>query len=85
MAETSAKKTSIESLISRLEEITRTMETPDTGLERSIALYEEGIAIAEQCKKRLQQARAKIEVINPDTAPSRPEAGQPKGLFDLEP
>jgi exodeoxyribonuclease VII small subunit len=85
MADTASKKTSIETLINRLEEITRTMENPDTGLERSIDLYEEGITIAEQCKKRLQEAKAKIELIKPEAAASRPEAGQPKGLFDMEP
>ncbi|TCD47746.1 exodeoxyribonuclease VII small subunit [Chlorobium sp. N1] len=86
MADTAARKPTIEALISRLEEITRTMEKPDTGLEGSIALYEEGIAIAEQCRKRLQAAKTRIELINPETAPEvREESAHPKGLFDLEP
>lgn len=86
MADTAAAKPTIETLISRLEEITRTMENPDTGLEGSIALYEEGIAIAEQCRKRLQEAKAKIEIIGSGgTARPKAEPEQPKGLFDLEP
>ncbi|NTU45226.1 MAG: exodeoxyribonuclease VII small subunit [Chlorobiaceae bacterium] len=77
-------KPAIEELISRLEEITRNIENPDTGLESSISLYEEGLAIAGQCKKRLQEARKKIEVINPDLAKTWPETTRIKDLFDGE-
>ena len=47
-------KPAIEELISRLEEITRNIENPETGLEKSISLYEEGLNIADNCKKMLQ-------------------------------
>ena len=66
-------KPAIEELISRLEEITRNIENPDTGLEKSISLYEEGLTIADNCKKRLQEARKKIEVINPELAKTWPD------------
>lgn len=78
---------SLEELISRLEEITRTMENPDTGLESSIALYQEGLSIAERCRKRLREARQKIEVINPAKATdeSAPPASESQGgLFGPE-
>lgn len=84
MAAVHSGKTTIEELISRLEDITRNIENPDTGLENSISLYEEGLAIAGQCKKRLLEARKKIEVINPDLAKTWPEAGRIKDLFDSE-
>lgn len=84
MAAAHSGKPAIEELISRLEEITRNIENPDTGLESSISLYEEGLAIAGQCKKRLQEARKKIEVINPDLAKTWPETTRIKDLFDGE-
>ncbi|EAT58283.1 exodeoxyribonuclease VII small subunit [Chlorobium ferrooxidans] len=84
MAAAHSGKPAIEELISRLEEITRNIENPDTGLESSISLYEEGLAIAGQCKKRLQEARKKIEVINPDLAKTWPETNRIKDLFDGE-
>ncbi|MEI6756584.1 MAG: exodeoxyribonuclease VII small subunit [Chlorobium sp.] len=84
MATTTSGKPTIEELISRLEEITRNIENPETGLESSIGLYEEGLAIAESCKKRLQEARKKIEVINPDLAKTWPETPRTKDLFDSE-
>lgn len=67
----------------RLEEITRNIENPETGIERSITLYEEGLAIAGQCKKRLQEARKSIEVINPDLAKTWPENTRIQELFDI--
>ena len=84
MATTHTGKTPVEELISRLEEITRTIENPETGLENSIGMYEEGLAIAENCKKRLQEARKKIEVINPELAKNWPESPRTKDLFDNE-
>jgi len=84
MTASHSEKISIEELILRLEEITRTMENPDTGLESSINLYEEGLAIATACKKRLQEARQKIELINPELAKTLPETPRTKDLFDSE-
>jgi len=81
-AEEKHKNLSIEELMTRLEEITRNIENPDTGIERSIALYEEGLAIAGQCKDRLQEARKKIEVINPEIAKTWPDNARTKDLFD---
>ena len=75
-------KPAIEELISRLEEITRNIENPETGLEKSISLYEEGLTIADNCKKRLQEARKKIEVINPELAKTWPDTPRIKDLFD---
>ena len=77
----SQKKATIEELIARLEEITGEMENPDTGIDKSIKLYEEGLKIADICRKRLQDARQKIEVINPDTAEKQSEKKQDYGLF----
>ena len=77
-------KPAIEELISRLEEITRNIENPETGLEKSISLYEEGLTIADNCKKRLKEARKKIEVINPELAKTWPDTPRIKDLFDSE-
>ncbi len=84
MTATPSGKPPIEELISRLEEITRNIENPETGLENSIGMYEEGLAIAESCKKRLLEARKKIEVINPELAKSWSESTHTKDLFDSE-
>jgi len=50
----------IEELILRLEEITRSIENPDTGMETAVKLYEEGLSIAGACRQRLQETRKKL-------------------------
>ncbi|MBV5303464.1 MAG: exodeoxyribonuclease VII small subunit [Chlorobium sp.] len=84
MAASHSTKPSIEELIVRLEDITRNIENPETGLENSINLYEEGLTIADTCKKRLHEARKKIEIINPELAKTLPETARIKDLFDSE-
>ena len=78
----SQKKAAIEELIARLEEITGEMEHPDTGLEQSIKLYEEGLKIADLCRKKLNDARRKIEVITPGDQKNTPD-GEPSNDYDL--
>ncbi len=75
---------SIEELIQRLEEISRRIENPDTGLENSISLYQEGMALAEQCRQRLAETRKALETINPELSKNRPDPGRPKDLFGME-
>ncbi|NTU67739.1 MAG: exodeoxyribonuclease VII small subunit [Chlorobiaceae bacterium] len=75
--------TSIEELIQRLEELARRIENPDTGLENSIALYQEGMALAEQCRQRLIETRKTLETINPELSKTRSDPARPKDLFGL--
>jgi len=84
MTASHSRKPAIEELISRLEEITREIENPETGLENSIHLYEEGITIADNCKKRLLETRKKIEIINPLLSKTWPETPRIKDLFEDE-
>ncbi len=79
---TRKKKATIEELVARLEEITGEMENPDTGIDQSIKLYQEGLAIADECRKRLQDAKQKIEIISPNAPDSEFEKKQDYGLFN---
>lgn len=49
-----------ESAMARLEEIVAALETGEAGLEESIALYTEGVQIAEICNKKLSDAEGQI-------------------------
>lgn len=61
-------KLTFEESISNLEEIVQKLSNGNVGLEESIALYEKGIKLAEDCSGKLKQARQKIEMINNDNA-----------------
>ncbi len=49
-----------ETAIARLEEITDQLESGEIKLEESIALYTEGVEIAEFCNKKISEAEKKI-------------------------
>ena len=44
---------SFESDLKRMEEITQLLKNPETGLEKSIELYEEGSRLAKELSKTL--------------------------------
>ncbi len=55
------KEQTFQQSMERLEEIVRLLEDGCRPLEESIALYEEGQALAKQCEKILSAARLKID------------------------
>ena len=52
-----------EESLQRLEVIVKEMERGDLPLEQSLKLFEEGIALSGSCKKELDEAEGKIEVL----------------------
>jgi exodeoxyribonuclease VII small subunit len=59
-------KKSYEELISELKEIIRKIEDNETGLDESIALYEQGAVILKQCEELLSSAELKITMLGRD-------------------
>ena len=54
---------SFESDLKRMEEITQLLKNPETGLEKSIELYEEGSRLAKELSKTLYQIQRKVEKV----------------------
>lgn len=50
----------------RLEEIVRQLEREDGDLDRSLALFEEGVARLRTARERLAQAEAKVQKVLAD-------------------
>jgi len=59
-------KKSYEELISELKDIVRKIEDNETGLDESIALYEQGAVILKQCEDLLASAELKITMLGRD-------------------
>ena len=57
------KPPSFEELMERLEEIASELESGELGLEKAIALYEEGVRCYRQCHEILTGAEKKVEVL----------------------
>jgi exodeoxyribonuclease VII small subunit len=54
---------SFETSLEALEKIVHELERGDLPLERSLELFEQGIALSRQCQERLNQAERRIEVL----------------------
>jgi exodeoxyribonuclease VII small subunit len=56
-------KPSFETGIEELEKIVREMESGDLPLERAISLFERGMALSESCRKQLDEAETRVEIL----------------------
>ncbi len=52
-----------EESIQELEEIVRKMETRNLPLDDALGLFEKGMKLSHLCSKKLEAARAKIEIL----------------------
>lgn len=52
-----------EESVRRLEEIVKSLESGDTGLDDSLKLYEEGVALVRFCHQKLDSAEQKIRIL----------------------
>ena len=59
---------SFEALYERLEQVARELDAGGLSLERSVALYEEGIRLAESCERLLADVEQRIEMLRPAPA-----------------
>jgi exodeoxyribonuclease VII small subunit len=52
-----------EESLHRLEKIVADLEKGDVSLEKSLTLFEEGMQLSGQCRKELEQAEGKVEIL----------------------
>lgn len=57
------KKLTFEESIKRLEEIVRLLESGDVTLDESIGLYSEGVKLAHECNRKLDETEKKIKLL----------------------
>lgn len=49
--------------LQRLEAVVAELERPELALEQSVKLFEEGMALVEECRKQLDAAEGKVEML----------------------
>jgi exodeoxyribonuclease VII small subunit len=54
---------SFEACLGKLEQIARDLEEGDLGLDAALARYQEGVACLRECRRMLEQAERKIELL----------------------
>jgi exodeoxyribonuclease VII small subunit len=52
-----------EECLQRLEKIVQELEKGDAPLEKSLTLFEEGMQLSTACRKELEQAEGKVEIL----------------------
>jgi len=63
MAKNKGQEQSFESSLASLERIVAQLESGDLPLERSLELFEEGVALARRCQSQLGDAERKVEML----------------------
>jgi exodeoxyribonuclease VII small subunit len=52
-----------EECLERLEEIVHELESGEVPLEKSLTLFEEGMQLSTTCRKQLEEAEGKVEIL----------------------
>jgi len=52
-----------EECLQRLEKIVQELEKGEIPLEKSLTLFEEGMQLSSACRKELEQAEGKVEIL----------------------
>ncbi|HKE27779.1 MAG TPA: exodeoxyribonuclease VII small subunit [Bryobacteraceae bacterium] len=54
---------SFEACLEELEKVVKELEAGDLPLERSIELFERGMGLSDSCRKQLEQAETRVEML----------------------
>jgi exodeoxyribonuclease VII small subunit len=68
---------SFEGSLDELEKVVKELESGDLPLERSLALFEKGMALSEQCRKQLEDAETRVEILIRKEGKLQPEPFRP--------
>lgn len=63
MAKPKDREQNFETSLATLEQIVGQLESGDLPLERSLELFEDGVALARRCQSQLQDAERKVEML----------------------
>jgi exodeoxyribonuclease VII small subunit len=63
MPEESQQAPSFEASLQELERVVKDLEKGDLPLEKSMELFERGMALSADCKKQLEEAEMRVEVL----------------------
>ncbi|MBS1789827.1 MAG: exodeoxyribonuclease VII small subunit [Acidobacteria bacterium] len=63
MAKPKEREQNFETSLATLEQIVGQLESGELPLERSLELFEEGVALARRCQLQLQDAERKVELL----------------------
>lgn len=66
-----------EECLQRVEKIVQELEKGEIPLEKSLTLFEEGMQLSSACRKELEQAEGKVEILLKKNGKLQSEAFEP--------
>jgi exodeoxyribonuclease VII small subunit len=67
-----------EECLQRLETIVGELEKGDVPLDRALELFDEGMKLSGSCRKELEEAEGKVEILLKRNGKLQPEAFEPQ-------
>lgn len=67
-----------ETCLDELEKVVQELEAGDLPLERSLELFEKGMALSETCRKQLEEAETRVEILMKRGSKVQPEPFRPE-------
>lgn len=68
---------SFEACLEELERVVKELEAGDLPLERSLELFEKGVGLSETCRKQLEEAETRVEMLIRKEGKIQPEPFRP--------
>ncbi len=62
-----------EGCLDELEKVVKELEGGDLPLERALALFERGVELANSCRKQLEEAETRVEILMKKNGKLQPE------------
>ena len=63
MPEEEQSQSSLEAGLQELESVVKQLEAGDLTLEKALELFEKGVQLSEACRKQLEQAESRVELL----------------------
>jgi exodeoxyribonuclease VII small subunit len=68
---------SFETCLEDLEKVVKELEGGDLPLERALELFEKGVALSESCRRQLEEAETRVEMLIKKNGKLQPEPFRP--------
>lgn len=68
---------SFETCLDELEQVVKQLEAGDLPLEKSLELFERGVSLSEVCRKQLEEAETRVEILIRKEGKIQPEPFRP--------
>jgi exodeoxyribonuclease VII small subunit len=63
--------------LEELEKVVKELEAGDLPLERALELFERGVALSDSCRKQLEEAETRVEMLMKRNGKMQPEPFRP--------